>query len=305
MAFLSVYGHIIVDTILDSPRIPHAEEFVGINDFEVRHGGTGANIAITAARLGTSVSLAAFIGTDFPDDYWKKLEDAGVDMKGVVRKEGKSPKVWIINAGGTQRGYVYQGVMGEIERYELLYAPAVESEWVHFSTGKPAYYLKIGEEAKNNGRKITLDPSQEIHYVYSPEMLRDMLSISDIFFCNESELGKALGMLGLRDEGELLEYVPAIINTLGDRGSRIISEKGEDRVPAIKPARFVDPTGAGDSYRAGFYTGLYHGLDYHDAGLTGAAVSSFVIENRGAQDFLPTLEMVRERLKRSGYEVDI
>jgi sugar/nucleoside kinase (ribokinase family) len=46
MPFLSVYGHIIVDTILDTPKIPEDEEFTGINDFHIRYGGTGANIAI-------------------------------------------------------------------------------------------------------------------------------------------------------------------------------------------------------------------------------------------------------------------
>ncbi len=305
MPFLSVYGHIIVDAIIDSPRIPDMEEFIGINDFHIRYGGTGANIAMASARLGTPVSLASFIGSDFPEDYWERMESSGIDLSSVIRKEGKSPRVWIINTPDGQMGFVYQGVMDRMEEYELLYGPAMDSEWVHFSTGKPSYYYKIGKEAKNSGKRIGFDPSQEIHYVYSPENLRDMLSISDIFFCNESELLKAMAMLSLKDENELLDFVPVVVNTLGKDGSRVISNKGVEMVPAIRPERVLDATGAGDSYRAGFYTGLYHGLSMYDSALLASAVSSFVIENSGAQDYLPTLDMVRERLKREGYEVDI
>lgn len=305
MSFLSVYGHIIVDVIMESARVPDNEEFIGIDGFEIRHGGTAANIAMAAARLGIPVSLASFIGTDFPEDYRKKLESAGIDLSGMVEKHGQSPRVWIINTPEGQRGLVYQGVMGNMQNYELLYSPAMESEWVHFSTGNPDYYHKIGKEAKSMGKNIALDPSQEIHYVYSKESLRKMLSISDIFFCNESELSKALFTLNLRNETELLDYVPTIVNTLGDKGSRIITGKGEERVPAIPPARFADQTGAGDSYRAGFYAGLYRNLDFYESALLGSAVSSFVIENRGAQDFLPDMGMVRERLKNAGYEVDV
>ncbi len=305
MRFLSIYGHIIVDAIIESSKIPDNEEFIGIDDFEIRYGGTGANLAMAAARLGVPVSLASFVGTDFPGNYWERLESAGIDLSGVVRKEGKSPRVWIINTPNGQRGLVYQGVMANMGNYELLYEPAMESKWVHLSTGRPEYYYKIGKEAKSQGKRIAFDPSQEIHYVYSEETLRNMLSISDIFFCNESELSKALGMLGLKDEGELLDSVPIIVNTLGEKGSRIITEKGEERIPAMKPARFTDQTGAGDAYRAGFYAGLYHNLSPYESGLVGSAVSSFVIENRGAQDFLPTLDMVRKRLETGGYEVSL
>ena len=305
MSFVSIYGHIIVDAILDAPRIPEREEFIGIGDFHIRYGGTGANLAMASAKLGVPVALASFVGTDFPEDYMERMKKAGIDLSGVVEKEGKSPRVWIINTPDGQRGLVYQGVMANMGDYELLYGPAMGSEWVHLSTGRPDYYFKIGKEAKTQGKRIAFDPSQEIHYVYSEESLRKMLSISDIFFCNESELSKAVKMLGLRDENGLLDYVPVVVNTLGEKGSRIITEKGEEEVPAMEPSRFADQTGAGDSYRAGFYAGLYRGLSLYESGLIGSAVSSFVIENRGAQDYLPTIDMVRKRLEASGYGVEL
>ena len=58
-----------------------------------------------------------------------------------------------------------------------------------------------------------------------------------------------------------------------------------------------DPTGCGDSYRAGFYSGLYHGYSLKESLILGAAVSSFVIESVGALPNIPTGEMAEERAK--------
>ena len=299
MAFLAVYGHAIMDTIIESPRVPDNEEFTGIDAYYIRYGGTGANIAMAAARLGVPVALHAFVGEDFPEDYRKRLEGEGIDLSGLVVKEGKSPRVWIMNTPEGQRGLVFQGVMGEMDGYEREY-PADGTEWVHISTGRPDYNLDIARYARKHGVSVSFDPGQEIHYVYRSEDLRAMLSLSDIFFCNESELQRALSMLKMKDAMELLDTVPVVINTMGERGSRIIREGSEERVPAM-PADVVDPTGAGDAYRAGFYRALFKGLDHYHAALFASAAASISIEGYGAQEPAPDTDEVIKRLNKAGY----
>ncbi len=299
MSYLSVYGHIILDTLIESPKTPQNEEFTGIKDYHVRYGGTGANIATAAARLGVPVGLNAFVGEDFPEDYRDFLTESAVDISGVESVKGKSSRVWIINTPEGQRGFVFQGVMGEMERYERVY-PAADTEWVHISTGRPEYNLDIAKWSRKKDMNLSFDPGQEIHYVYDPESLRSMLSFSHIFFCNESELQRALSMLELKHAGELLDMVPMVINTLGERGSRIIREGSEEEIPPI-PADVVDPTGAGDTYRAGFYSALYRGLGYYDAALFASAAASIVIEGYGAQEPAPRMDEVIKRLNKAGY----
>jgi len=58
--------------------------------------------------------------------------------------------------------------------------------------------------------------------------------------------------LHLREE-QIVESVPVVIITWGAEGS-VLHEVGRtERIPAI-PVQMVDPTGAGDSYQAGFLT---------------------------------------------------
>ena len=61
MPFLSVYGHIAVDTIL------YASGREVLDDYYVGLGGTGANIARGASCLGVPAALFSSVGDDFPN----------------------------------------------------------------------------------------------------------------------------------------------------------------------------------------------------------------------------------------------
>ena len=58
----------------------------------------------------------------------------------------------------------------------------------------------------------------------------------------------------------------------------------------------VDPTGAGDSFAAGFLYGLASGSSPVEAAQLGAAVASVVVEEEGAKG-IARLEVARERAK--------
>jgi adenosine kinase len=47
-----------------------------------------------------------------------------------------------------------------------------------------------------------------------------------------------------------------LVTTLGEQGSVLVQDGAEIRVPAARVAKPLDPTGAGDAYRAGLIRGL-------------------------------------------------
>lgn len=63
----------------------------------------------------------------------------------------------------------------------------------------------------------------------------------------------------------------------------------------MPPGQVIDPTGAGDAYRAGFYAGLSRDMGLEECGRLGAAAASFAIEVAGPVGKLPTWDEVRER----------
>jgi sugar/nucleoside kinase (ribokinase family) len=57
----------------------------------------------------------------------------------------------------------------------------------------------------------------------------------------------------------------------------------------------VDPTGAGDAYRAGFLLALTRGYSLSTCGKIGSTVASFAVQTRGCQTGLPTWEEMKAR----------
>jgi len=78
--FLTVYGHVTVDQIVTIGKFPAINETVDIIDKRTALGGTGSNIALTAARLGVPTALAAFVGSDFPLGFMDDLKRSGLIM---------------------------------------------------------------------------------------------------------------------------------------------------------------------------------------------------------------------------------
>jgi len=300
--FLGVYGHVIIDYIIEVPKLPEPNTSIQIDESKTFFGGTGANLARLASHMGVKTALASFVGQDFPNEYFKVLKKGRVDITELKRIDRYgTPKAWIFSdKQGNQCAIVDQGPMKKIKNLPLLTRAAKQSNWVHFGTGKPEYYLKIVRMAVDENRMVAIDPSQEIHYVYNAQNLRKMMNYSDIFFGNESEVTKASKMLRVDGVKGLLRRVPTVVETKGASGSFVHEFDGTTKIPAIKPSKIVDYTGAGDAYRAGFYAGLNHDLDYVRCAALGSSVASFVLEVVGTQTILPTYRKVFTRAKRTG-----
>jgi sugar/nucleoside kinase (ribokinase family) len=97
-----------------------------------------------------------------------------------------------------------------------------------------------------------------------------------------------------------LEAVPITVLTAGWRGARV-HEDGRWRQVSAFPVVEVDPTGAGDSFAAGFLVALDEGADPIEAARFGAAVASFTVEAPGHQS--PNRDTVNARLRGGGPEM--
>lgn len=300
--FLGVFGHTTMDHIIEVPVFPKPSTSIEVIGHRTYQGGTGANIALLAARLGVPVSLASFIGEDFPPSFAASLRRAGVDTTDLhIIKGYTTPTCWIMtNPDQEQVAVINQGPMRDAARFPVSKHSVDAARHVHICTGRPEYYVKVVRYAKRRGRSVSFDPGQELHYVYDAKTFREILRLSDIFFANASETRRAMKYLGLGKPRGLLDYVGTLVLTKGSKGSEIITADSRLRIPLVKGQRFVDPTGAGDGYRAGFYAGLYRELSLYDCGLAGAAVASFVVEEKGCQTNAPTWRGVLERMERYG-----
>ncbi len=292
--FLSVYGHVTIDQIITVENFPEIGKTEDVTSSTTVLGGTGTNIAMTAARLGCPTAICAFVGDDFPQAYQDEMGRSGLIMDEFVRVHGCDSYMALVfkDSSLLQKVLFYQGPQGFPDRFGIrLDKNASESRHVHFCTGQPSYYLSLMEGL--HGASIALDPAQESHRIWNGENLPLALGFAGTLFCNEIE-GKSLaGYMGKEDVLDLPTGM--VVCTMSERGS--VARIGDEvfRIPAVKPARFVDATGAGDSYRAGYYAALYRGYSAPEALTIAASVSSFVVEKTGALSNTPAWDDALER----------
>ena len=88
---------------------------------------------------------------------------------------------------------------------------------------------------------------------------------------------------------------PLVVCTCGSKGTEAKIDGEMFHIPVVEAKRVVDATGAGDSFRAGYYAGLYNGYDKHESLVIASAMASFIVEEVGALTAMPTFDEVMER----------
>ena len=100
-------------------------------------------------------------------------------------------------------------------------------------------------------------------------------------------------------EAQILEKSGMLITTFGGKGSRVVSKEGKSDVPAVPTSNPIDPTGAGDAYRAGFIAGHLHTLPPHICARIGSTVAVYAVEAYGTQNHRFTRDELRARYKEN------
>ncbi|MFX1327002.1 MAG: PfkB family carbohydrate kinase [Promethearchaeota archaeon] len=171
----------------------------------------------------------------------------------------------------------------------------------------------IGIDLQGFIRKITKDG--KISYIYDENIISNMKKVIDL-------IGNRLILKGSEEEMKLLaresfnfEKVMNHFNiydnngiyimTLGEKGSMLI-KKGERilKIPAFKPRRVLDETGAGDVYFSIFLYEFIHSNksweSIENAAYLASAAASFLVEKKGPAGF-ETKKSVVKRVKREKY----
>jgi adenosine kinase len=71
---------------------------------------------------------------------------------------------------------------------------------------------------------------------------------------------------------------------LGAKGSLIYEGSRMIKIKAVKPSALVDPTGAGDAYRAGFIHGYVRGAPLAVCGAIASLVARLPVAHYGTQE---------------------
>jgi adenosine kinase len=157
--------------------------------------------------------------------------------------------------------------------------------------------IEYAKYYKANGIDCICDPGQSLPS-WNAGDLTEWISGSSILISNDYELEMISKMTG-KGRDELHRLTGTLIVTLGEKGSVISTPAGDTAIPAAKADAVLDPTGAGDAYRAGLLKGLATGKDIETSAKIGAVAATYAVEKYGTQEHHFTYDEFRERYRKT------
>jgi adenosine kinase len=286
-----VTGSVAFDHIMDFPGrfkehiLPDKVHMLSVSflvdNLKKVRGGCAANIAYNLALLGERPKMVATVGDDFAE-YRAWLEERGVDTSGTRVIEGDFTASCFITTDldDNQITGFYTGAMkaaGSVSLLDMLAA----GDAVIISPNDPGAMVNYPKECRERGAAWVYDPGQQIVRL-SGEDLLDGVSGARCVIGNDYEMAMIQEKTG-RDAEALLELSETVVVTRGEQGSTIMTRDGQVDIPAAKARRVLDPTGAGDAYRAGLLRGLVRGNAPEQYGRVAALAAVYAVEEYGTQ----------------------
>lgn len=251
-----------------------------VNKLAKRRGGTAGNVSYNLGLLKTPHKLLSVAGKDF-GEYRASLIELGIDTRnvkvlknnftstGFAMTDKKDNQIWGFFYGATEK------------TYKLAVS----------KVAKPGDLVLIGPTgAKGSMSLLRQCLKLKIPYMFDPGFILTQISTADLSFAVRNAayiIGNDYEINVIKDRVKAWKKYFAgkiVITTLGEKGTIIEADGKRTPIKVAKPTKVVDPSGAGDAWRAGFLAGRERGLDIKTCGQMGAIVASFAVEKYGTQE---------------------
>lgn len=319
-----VSGSLVYDRIMDFPgyfkehilpdKIHNLNVSFLINGLKENFGGTAGNIAYNLALLGERPVVLSCAGKDF-EPYEKWLVKNKIEIKEIKKLRNlltAGAYIMTDKADNQITGFNPGAMFTARGSFNKLY---LKNSLAIISPGNLKDIENYANIYKKNKVRYIFDPGQSITAL-SAKTLKSCMTGAEIMIGNDYEIELIMEKTGWTNK-QITGKINVLIITKGEKGSEVFFNadscglrRGLMRtnaknyrkirriiIPAAKPKKVVDPTGAGDAYRAGLIKGIVSGFNIVKSAKLASAVASFAVEEYGGQGHKPTLKEIEKRMK--------
>jgi adenosine kinase len=263
----------------------------------VHRGGTGGNISYNLDLLKADGILISTAGRDFHSHSYKEgLQNFTIDFRIEFHQNYHTAAAFIItDIEDNQITLFNEGASLKSEDLDIK-AKIRPEDNIQIAINAPnpvPSMIKYAHALNELDIPMVFDPGQKIN-LFTKSQLRQIIPLTSHLIVNQSEFNHLKRTLKT-DLNTLSKDISSIIITLGDKGLKLYHKGEKNRIPVTPPDKVIDPTGAGDAFRAGFLKGLVERCSLKDACQLGAVMGSFCVEQFGAQGHQCSIIEIRDR----------
>lgn len=312
---LVTLGELLIDMVPSET----GKHLADVSAFIPKPGGSPANVAVAAARLGAATAFIGKVGDDpFGHHLVDVLKNEHVETRGIrFDADARTALAFIAQPDAQTNEYIFYRNPGADQRLrpdELDSDLLSQTRVLHCGSfslsdepGRSATFEAV-RLAKRAGASISFDVHYRPTLWQSPGealgQIAAMLANADIVRANETELELVTRTKDVEKGSALLLQRGAklVVITLGSRGSYFRSAQKSGYAPGFK-VDSIDSTGTGDSFTGALLAQLVKfGIQNLDAHLQTAlefanAAGAITSTRRGAIPALPTSREVEEFLR--------
>lgn len=293
-----VSGSMAYDRIMDFPGkfsdhiLPDKLHILNVcftvNGMNEKFGGTAGNIAYSLSLLEENPLILSTIGKDYPPYFnWLKYNNISTETIKIIEDEFTASAYITTDQADNQITGFNPGAMKYPSDFDFE-DDIDKSSIAIISPGNLTDMINYAKRYKEAGIRYICDPGQSLT-AWDGKALSDWIEGSYILITNDYELELVMKITSLKKE-ELLKKTGYIITTLGEKGALISFKNEEIHIKPAKVKEVLDPTGAGDAFRAGLIKGIVNGLDIETSAKLGAVAATYAIEQHGTQEHYYTIE---------------
>ncbi len=294
------------------PTFGQAERLVERGGLTI--GGSGAITACGAARLGLRTALVAVLGDDRLGRLTLEMVGArGVDTSRCIVEDRPTGVTVVLSTGIDRAILTAPGTVAAL-RSDAVAADLVRAaRHVHVSS----YYLQPGmwaglpdllAAARVGGATTSLDPNWDPSDRWNGELARTLAAV-DFFLPNEEEVRRIARAFGGSEEGsdpaiaarDIAARTGATVAVkLGPHGALLRAPESDAEEIRAAPfpiaEAYLEATGAGDSFDAGFLTGVLAGWTLPEALQLACVCGALSTRALGGTDGQPTMQEALEAM---------
>ena len=264
-------GIVVADHVC-SPisHLPAAGELVPAERMLLTIGGCAANVAVDLTKMGVRSAVVGRVGDDiFGRVVADLLTETGVDVAALkVTPGAETSQTLIVNVAGQDRRFIHTfGANGAFRAADIPTDRLRDCRVLYL--GGYLLMQNVAQEelaavfaaARQAGVKTVLDVVTPGPADYLPR-LEKILPHVDVFLPNNLEAELITGEKDVLRQAELFHHLGAqtAVVTLGADGAVLVQD-GLRLRSGIFAMPYVDGSGGGDAFDAGYIYGMLHGLE--------------------------------------------